>query len=65
MLVPYYSLKKLAAKLGNHAWSPPITSVRIGPNPNQEINREGVKLMLRTKGYAKASVKVSEAPYRG
>jgi hypothetical protein len=65
MLVPYYSLKKLAAKLGNHAWSPPITSVRIGPNPNQEINREGVKLMLRTKGYAKASVEVSEAPYRG
>jgi hypothetical protein len=65
MLVPHYSLKKLAAELGDHAWRPPITSVRIGPNPNREINREGVELMLRTEGYAEASVEVSEAPYRG
>lgn len=65
MLVPYYSLKKLAAAVRNDVWRPPIDSVRIGPNPNREINRVGVELLLRTAGYGDASVNVSDAPYRG
>jgi len=65
MLVPYYSLKKLAAAVHNEAWRPPITAVRIGPNPNREINRDAVRLMLNSKGYPKAEVSVSDAPFRG
>jgi hypothetical protein len=65
MLVPYFSLKKLAEAVQNEAWRPPITGVRIGPNPNREINMEGVRLMLNATGYQYANVDVSEAPYRG
>ncbi len=65
MLVPYYSLKKLAAAVRDDPCRPPISSVWIGPNPNREINREGVRLMLETAGYLDASVFVSEPPYRG
>jgi len=64
MLVPYYSMKKLAAAANQGGWRPPITSVCIGPNPNREINCEGVKLMLQASGYD-GPVKVSNAPYRG
>jgi len=63
MLVPYYSIRKLAAAANQGGWRPPITSVRIGPNPNREINREGVKLMLRSSDYD-GPVEVSDAPYR-
>lgn len=64
MLVPYYSMKKLAAEVHLNEWRPPITAVRIGPNANREINREGVQLLLQTANYD-AAVEVSETPYRG
>jgi hypothetical protein len=65
MLVPYYSMKELAASFGVPSWRPPIASVRIGPNPNRDINQEGVRLMLKSFGYPDACVDVSDAPYRG
>ncbi|MHC4955679.1 MAG: DUF2971 domain-containing protein [Planctomycetota bacterium] len=65
MLVPYFSLQELAKAAGQETWRPPVTSVRIGPSANRDINRQGVELMLGSQGYPNVTVDVSDTPYRG
>ncbi len=65
MLVPYYSLQELANEAGIDEWRPPITSVRVGPSANREINRQGVQLMLDSTSYPRMMVEASNTPYRG
>jgi Protein of unknown function (DUF2971) len=65
MLVPYFSLRALAAAAGRTDWRLPIESVLVGPSHNREINRRSVELLLQTGGYESVSVDVSMTPYRG
>jgi hypothetical protein len=61
MLVPYYSLKKLAK---NPQWQLPITGLRVGPTAHKGPNQESAQLLLKRAGY-NLTVDLSDTPYRG
>lgn len=65
MLIPHYSLKELAAHLGQVDHKLPLTAVRIGPSPNKRLNAASARMLLDRHGYSNVRVNVSESPYRG
>lgn len=42
----------------------PITSVKVGPGPDQELTAQSIKNFLSTKGYTTVEVKTSDIPFR-
>jgi len=65
MLIPYYGLNQIATQLGAASQRLPLTSVRIGPNPNKRLNAASVRMLLNRHGYDHVRVELSETPYRG
>jgi hypothetical protein len=61
MLIPYYSLRELS---GNPR-PLPITSVRLGPSANKELNAESALMLLKNATYFNTRVEISDTPYRG
>jgi hypothetical protein len=58
VIVPYIELFK------NSRSALPITSVIVGPHPSQDKQSAAVRMALDSNGFSKATVRLSEIPFR-
>jgi hypothetical protein len=58
LIVPYIELFKDSKR------SLPITSVIVGPHPSQDKQAAAVRMALDSNGFSKATVRLSEIPFR-
>jgi len=61
LLLPYYSLRELAAET---TFTLPVKHVLVGPGRHKELNVEGIGMMLAVHGRPGVPVEASTTPYR-
>jgi hypothetical protein len=66
LLVPYYRLRSLIPASAEPVAKPwlRINKVTVGPNPNKDLIKQSVRMLLSQNGHA-PNVEVSRVPFRG